>query len=105
MRRARVRRRSVGRRSGLGRRGLLIGAVLATVVAGIGVGLYLSTSSRTPVPGGGPGAAPSPEANVPLGTLPGQLAPDFTLRTSNGQDFRLSDHRGEVVVLDFLAPG
>lgn len=32
------------------------------------------------------------------------LAPDFTLKDANGDDWRLSDHRGKVVVLLFY-PG
>jgi peroxiredoxin Q/BCP len=34
----------------------------------------------------------------------GSLAPDFTLRDGNGAEWRLSDHRGRVVVLLFY-PG
>jgi peroxiredoxin Q/BCP len=35
---------------------------------------------------------------------PGMPAPDFTLRDGNGAEWRLSDHRGKVVVLLFY-PG
>lgn len=35
--------------------------------------------------------------------LHGQEAPDFALEQMNGQTFRLSDHRGEVVVVNFWA--
>lgn len=38
------------------------------------------------------GSAPS------LGT-----APDFTLKTFNGETFTLSEHRGKVIILDFMA--
>lgn len=34
----------------------------------------------------------------------GEMAPDFALRDGNGNDWRLSDHRGKVVVLLFY-PG
>jgi peroxiredoxin Q/BCP len=34
----------------------------------------------------------------------GSLAPDFTLRDGNGAEWRLADHRGQVVVLLFY-PG
>ena len=33
----------------------------------------------------------------------GQLAPDFSLPTLSGEIFKLSDHRGEVVLLNFFA--
>jgi len=29
-------------------------------------------------------------------------APDFTVRMANGKDFKLSDHKGKVIVLEFL---
>jgi peroxiredoxin len=35
--------------------------------------------------------------------LVGKPAPDFELETLDGQRFRLSDHRGKIVVLDFWA--
>ncbi len=35
--------------------------------------------------------------------LVGQPAPDFTLKTLDGHPFKLSDHKGHVVVLDFFA--
>ena len=33
----------------------------------------------------------------------GTLAPDFTLKTSNGKNLKLSEHRGEVVMINFWA--
>lgn len=33
----------------------------------------------------------------------GQIAPDFTVTTTTGQPFRLSDHRGKVVMIQFTA--
>ncbi len=42
--------------------------------------------------------------NVPsTGTGIGQLAPDFTLTSTEGEEFSLSDFRGKVVLLDFMA--
>lgn len=35
----------------------------------------------------------------------GPAAPEFTLQTLEGETFKLADHRGDVVVLEFLAPG
>jgi peroxiredoxin len=34
--------------------------------------------------------------------LLGQVAPDFALKATSGTNFRLSEHRGEVVLLAFL---
>ncbi|MEC7983767.1 MAG: TlpA disulfide reductase family protein [Myxococcota bacterium] len=47
-------------------------------------------------------AAPEmiPEEDV---ELTGRSAPDFSLKTLDGNEFRLSDHRGQVVVLSFWA--
>ena len=39
-----------------------------------------------------------------MSTNVGELAPDFTLRDGGGEDWKLSDHRGRVVVLLFY-PG
>lgn len=33
---------------------------------------------------------------------PGDLAPDFALRTTTGDEFRLSAHRGRTVVVAFF---
>lgn len=38
-----------------------------------------------------------------VGTDIGNLAPDFTLTDIDGETFTLSDFRGQVVVLDFMA--
>lgn len=51
----------------------------------------------------------APQSNEPSPTataaepLPGQMAPDFTLKTINGQQVRLSDLRGQKVFLNFWA--
>jgi len=45
-------------------------------------------------------------STAPAGTesaLVGQAAPDFELDRLDGQTFRLSDHQGRIVVLDFWA--
>lgn len=46
-----------------------------------------------------------PETARPVGVQPGRQAPDFEIAITNGETFRLGQHRGRVVVLDFLAPG
>ena len=33
---------------------------------------------------------------------PGDPAPDFALRTTDGKEFRLSEHRGKTVVVAFF---
>lgn len=54
-------------------------------------------------------AAPQPNAPSPTTTTttaapaPGELAPDFTLKTINGEQVRLSDLRGKKVFLNFWA--
>jgi peroxiredoxin len=59
-----------------------------------------------------PSAIPSPTAislpppqttSMSRGAHEGQPAPDFEFMTFDGQPFRLSDHVGEVVVLNFWA--
>jgi len=48
-----------------------------------------------------PEAAAAPAANLPVGSAEGSLLPDFSTDLLNGGDFRLSDHRGHVVILNF----
>jgi thiol-disulfide isomerase/thioredoxin/ferredoxin len=52
-----------------------------------------------------PEATPEPKtepaANLPVGSAEGNLLPDFTTDLLNGGDFKLSDHRGQVVILNF----
>jgi peroxiredoxin len=50
---------------------------------------------------GGAAAAPA----QPAYALLSQPAPDFTLRAAAGGNVRLSEHRGEVVVLSFWSSG
>lgn len=44
-----------------------------------------------------------PAVCVPAGTLVGQPAPDFALRSWEGRNMRLSEHLGEVVLINFWA--
>ncbi|WP_068141324.1 TlpA family protein disulfide reductase [Roseimaritima ulvae] len=48
---------------------------------------------------GSPGGGPSGKSSE----LVGQPAPDFELRLLSGENYRLSDHQGDVIVLDFWA--
>jgi peroxiredoxin len=45
-------------------------------------------------------AAPASQAAMPK---IGAAAPDFTLKSSSGKNLRLSEHRGEVVMINFWA--
>lgn len=65
--------------AGLGSIVLLIGLVLFMAVIGWA---YVDGSASQPTSG---------------------PAPDFTLTTFNGESFRLSDHRGKIVVINFWA--
>ena len=49
--------------------------------------------------------ADAADSSMPGMTSPlvGKPAPEFTLPTLDGERFRLADHRGEVIVLDFFA--
>ena len=44
-----------------------------------------------------------PAVCVPAGALVGQPAPDFALRSLQGENVRLSEHFGEVVLINFWA--
>jgi peroxiredoxin len=44
-----------------------------------------------------------PAVCVPAGVLVGQPAPDFALRSLPGENVRLSEHFGEVVLINFWA--
>jgi thiol-disulfide isomerase/thioredoxin len=45
----------------------------------------------------------APALGVPAGGLVGQSAPDFALRSAQGDNVRLSEHSGEVVLINFWA--
>ena len=67
----------------ISRRTIFLLMVLAIVISALGVGWYL--------------LQPKSEGNK------GALATDFSLVDMEGNSFRLSDFRGKVVVLDFMA--
>lgn len=75
-------------------RRVTLGAVaLAAVVILAGCGTNDATETAT----NGTGAETSGAS--------GAETPEFTLQTLEGETFRLADHRGDVVVVEFLAPG
>ncbi|WP_331457078.1 MULTISPECIES: TlpA disulfide reductase family protein [Bacillus] len=43
------------------------------------------------------------ESNIPIGTEIGNIAPNFLLETTNGQEVHLTDYRGKKVILNFWA--
>lgn len=61
-----------------------------------------SSALRSPV---STGASESSVVPVPVGSDPGETAPDFAIATADEGTFRLSSYRGRTVVMDFLAPG
>ena len=44
--------------------------------------------------------APVPEPVGPTDPVDGDLAPDFALQQQDGSTFVLSDHRGDVILVD-----
>lgn len=90
--------RRAGRRSRL----LLLVLTLATLAAACASG---AESGEDPAAQPKQEPQTQPAGPVPLGTQPGEQAPDFEVTTTEGEPFQLSAHRGQVVVIDFLAPG
>jgi len=85
-----------------GRRWIWILAV--TVVVGAAVAVLLTSIDRARSQAE---SLLSPEREdepaLSIGPRPGQLAPDFTLRSLRGEPVTLSGFRGQVVILDFWA--
>lgn len=75
---------------------VIAGAVVAVVLASLG--RVLQASPAEP----GPADTAAAETGAAAG---GPAAPAFTLQTLEGETFTLADHRGKVVVVEFLAPG
>ena len=75
------------------------------VVAAVAVALWLALLRPSDGGDGGPVALPFWLASTAdaVGSQIGQTAPDFDLATADGQRFRLSDWRGQPVLINFWA--
>jgi peroxiredoxin len=84
----------------------IIGVGLLLVLAGIVVFNYVSEQSATTDTYDDQGDVFIDESNMPeesAGIQPGETAPDFELETLEGDTVRLSDLRGQKVILNFWA--
>lgn len=68
----------------------------------LGLGGYVVTQGLSPA-GQGEGDATTPQPGAADVSDEEQEAPDFALEQLNGEAFRLSDHRGEIVAINFWA--
>jgi cytochrome c biogenesis protein CcmG/thiol:disulfide interchange protein DsbE len=76
---------------------LLVGAAVVVALALLAWGLFRPTKTTVTVA--------SPAAPRMVGLQVGNIAPNFTLLTSNGKRIALSNLRGQPVVLLFLSTG
>ncbi|WP_164219622.1 TlpA disulfide reductase family protein [Virgibacillus sp. YIM 98842] len=84
----------------------IIGVGLLLILAGIVVFNYVSDQSATTDNYDDQGDVFIDESNMPeesAGIQPGETAPDFELETLEGDTVRLSDLRGQKVILNFWA--
>ncbi len=76
-------------------------------IVGVAMGLLWLAGFFTSPAGEGASLVDTPPANgalgLVLGSLAGQLAPDFEITDFDGHRHRLSDYRGKVVYLNFWA--
>ena len=75
------------------------------VVAAVAAALWLTLLRPAPEADGGIVELP-PQLIVEgreVGSRSGNLAPDFELQTLGGETFRLSDHRGQPILINFWA--
>jgi peroxiredoxin len=78
-----------------------IGLVVVILIVWFSVGNNGSSQNVAQVPGA---PAPTQDPNKPLPLPAGVLAPDFSLPSSDGKTFSLSQFRGKVVMLELFAP-
>ncbi len=70
-------------------------SIIVIIVLGIGIIMLLDAPTQEPYKG--------TDANLVEGVKVGNQAPDFELTSIEGEDFKLSDFNGKVVVLDLMA--
>ena len=96
-------RRSAKRKGGLRFSSLDIAMMLAGVV-GVAILVFaVLTANKAPTTTAG---GTSPSSQIPRNATPvpvGAVAPDFTLQANDGQTYSLSQFKGKVVFLEFLA--
>ncbi len=82
----------------LRKRGKISGFARAAALAALAFALvwfnFLPSAAGQPDP-------PQEAAALDVGTEVGQLLPDFSTELLSGETFRLSDHRGQVVIINF----
>jgi len=82
-----------------------IGALTFTILgAGLLYVTIVNPAPQSPSPGSAqPTERPSARSGPPQHPLQGEPAPEFSREQMNGETFRLADHRGEIVVVNFWA--
>lgn len=78
---------------------LLMAGVFAAVCGIFAYVIALRLQPENPQTASSSSAQPQPDD----GTLEGKLAPDFSLKNLQGQEVKLSDHKGKLVFVNFWA--
>lgn len=80
---------------------LVNGWIAATLMAGLGAfPMAAAAQQETPKPS----TPPAPKTAEPAGAKIGEPAPNFTLTDTEGKTWKLSDHKGKIVVLEWFNP-